>query len=172
MILEEKEVKIRIPSDSLELLRDRIRRAGFKKTAERQLEVNQLFDYPDLRIKHSGSAVRIREYGNHRILTWKGPLQPNSRYKIREEIETEVANHEALVKILNKIGLTPVFEYSKFREKFQIRLKEEVEICLDETRVGTFLEIEGTEKDISQVIKMLKLDRSNLVQDTYAELLA
>jgi len=95
--LEEIEVKIRIPQESLDSLREKLLANGFRNTSQRSLELNTLFDFADRRLFSSGSAVRLRSYENQEILTWKGPLKPDPDLKIREEIETEVSSREAAV---------------------------------------------------------------------------
>ncbi len=168
---DEIEVKIRIPESSLGSFREKLLENGFIKTASRNMEMNTLFDYEDRRICASGSAVRLRSYDSRQILTWKGPLKPDPELKIREEIEIEVSSREAAMQILERIGLKPVLEYSKFREKFSTRIIENVEVCLDETRVGCFIEIEGGKKDITNVTGLLGLENPEPVKETYAELL-
>lgn len=169
--LEEIEVKIRIPCESLDSLREKLVGYGFRKTASRSLELNIMFDYADRRIFSAGSAMRLRSYDGRMILTWKGPLRPDPDLKIREEIETEVSSREAAALILEKIGLHPVLEYSKFREKYRVRIKGEVEVCIDETRVGSFMEIEGSKEDIAHITALMGLKSSDFVKASYIELL-
>lgn len=169
--LEEIEIKIRIPQESLDSLREQLLANGFRNTSQRSLELNTLFDFADRRLFSSGSAVRLRSYENREILTWKGPLRPDPELKIREEIETEVSSREAAVLILNRIGLKPVMEYSKFREKFNALVKDDVEVCIDETRVGSFIEIEGCREDINHITALMGLTSSDFVKATYIELL-
>ena len=124
-IFEEIEVKIRIPGESLDSFRAKLLGCGFRKVSPRSLELNTLFDYPDRKIYSSGCTVRLRTYGTLHTLTWKGPVKPGSLLKIRKEIETEISSREAGILILEKIGLQPVIEYSKFRKNtgHQLRLK-------------------------------------------------
>jgi predicted adenylyl cyclase CyaB len=171
-IPEEIEVKIRISAEALPLLREKLEAFGFRKVSPRSLEQNTLFDYPDRAIFSSGSAVRLRTYENRHVLTWKGPVRPDQELKIREEIETEISGREAAVLILGKLSLQPVFEYSKFREKLQARLEGEVEVCIDETTAGIFMEIEGSPGDIDGITSALGLSASDYVRSSYAELLS
>ena len=169
--LEEIEVKIKIPGDSLESLREKLTDLGFRKLSPRSLEQNTLFDYPDRGIYLSGSTVRLRSYENRHVLTWKGPVRPDPELKIREEIETEVSCREAAVAILGKLSLSPVFEYSKFREKYQAWLEGETEVCIDETAAGLFMEIEGSPGDIASISAALGISASEYVRSSYVELL-
>ena len=64
---------------------------------------------------------------------------------MREEIETEAASARRLLAILAALGYAPVFRYEKYREEFARR---GVVIAIDETPIGTFVEIEGEEAAI------------------------
>ena len=74
------------------------------------------------------------------LLTYKGPVQP-SRWKLREERETIVADGETMLYVLERLGFSVWFRYQKFREEFGAR---DATIALDETPIGTFVEIEGS----------------------------
>ena len=78
--LEEIEVKIKIPQRLPGLLsgQEAPEDCGFKKVSPRSLELNTLFDHPDRRIYTSGCTIRLRTYGTRHILTWKGPVKPDS----------------------------------------------------------------------------------------------
>ncbi len=168
---KEIEVKIRIHQDSLDCLRKRLEDNGFRKVSPRSLEVNTLFDFPDRKIYTSGCTVRLRTYGTRHILTWKGPVKPDPELKIREEIETEISSREDGILILEKIGLQPVLEYSKFREIYRSIDKDKVEVCVDETRAGSFMEIEGSEEEINHISAIMGMSGSDYIKTSYVELL-
>ena len=60
--------------------------------------------------------------------------------KSRPEIEVVVADADAAQPVLEALGYRKVFRYQKYREAFRWR---DAEIVVDETPIGTFLEIEG-----------------------------
>ena len=62
--------------------------------------------------------------------------------KMRDELETVVGDGEVLQHVFEELGLHVWFRYQKYREEFAA---EEVTIALDETPVGTYVEIEGGE---------------------------
>ena len=78
------------------------------------------------------------------LLTFKGPVQ-NSPMKLREEMETVVGDGLLLLHVLEELGFRVWFRYEKYREEFA---HEDVTIAIDETPVGTFVEIEGSERGI------------------------
>ena len=170
-IKKETEIKLRVPGRFLEPLRKKLQVAGFRTTSERSLEIKTLFDYPDHRIREAGSALRLRDYRNRHILTWKGPATSDQGLKIRDEAETEVGNREEALLILRNLGLEPVFEYSKYREKFRLNDGKDPEVCIDETKAGMFIEIEGTRQNIEELIGILGLSSFDSVRETYVELL-
>ena len=65
--------------------------------------------------------------------------------KLREEIELTVENGSALLCVLERVGFHVAFRYEKYREEFNWK---DVIIALDETPIGTFVELEGTENSI------------------------
>ena len=140
----EREIKLRF--DSADEARERDPRrpsaplrcavAGSRKTASSIP--------PKTRLYQRRSVLRVRNEGGRSLLTFKGPVQPGAM-KLREEHETVVADGDTLLAILNELGLHVWFRYEKYREEFAA---EDVVIAIDETPVGTFVEIEGGEEHI------------------------
>ena len=76
------------------------------------------------------------------LLTFKGPVQP-SPMKLRDELETMVGDGPLLVRILEELGFRSGFDIEKYREEFAL---DDVIVAVDETPVGTFVEIEGSDR--------------------------
>ena len=94
------------------------------------------------RCADGGCVLRVRmENGKSRI-TFKGPVQPSSM-KLREEVETVVGDGEVLLRVFEELGFHVWFRYEKYREEFS---HEDVIVAIDETPVGVFVEIEGSEQ--------------------------
>ena len=75
----------------------------------------------------------------------KGRRAP-ARSKSREEIETELADGAAFEAILAALGYSRTFRYEKYRTKFVSASRTGSGlITLDETPIGSFLELEGPE---------------------------
>ena len=87
--------------------------------------------------------------------------------KVREEHETVVADGDALLTILNELGLRVWFRYEKYREEFAA---EDVIIAIDETPVGTFVEIEGGEEHIHRTAAALGKTPADYITDSYRTL--
>ena len=65
------------------------------------------------------------------------------------------------------------FEYSKLREIYRCPVDgKQVEVYLDETPVGTFVELEGSSEDIRTLADQLGWTPDQFIQETYMALLA
>ena len=107
---------------------------------------------------------RLREVGRKAFLTFKGAPQKSRRFKVREEFETEVRNGRELRRILRSLGLVAGFRYAKHRTVFR---KGAVKICLDETAVGHFAELEGERSDIVKLAKTLGFSPARMIKRDY-----
>jgi adenylate cyclase class 2 len=84
--------------------------------------------------------------------------------KLREELETVVSNGDVLHQVLQRLGLHAWFRYQKYREEFA---REDVVIAVDETPIGTFVEIEGTEAAITATAAALGRTTRDYILDSY-----
>ena len=157
----EREIKLRFASaDEARLA---ILALGSTPLLGRRLQEDALLDTADGRLRDKGSTLRIRmENGKSRI-TFKGPLQP-SAMKVREELETVVGDGEVLLRVFEELGLTVWFRYEKYREEFS---HEDVIIAVDETPVGVYVEIEGSERGIDATAAALGRTPSDYIVDSY-----
>jgi adenylate cyclase class 2 len=69
-----------------------------------------------------------------------------------------------LGRVLDELGLAAWFRYQKFPEEFRA---PGVVIALDETPVGTYLEIEGSEEGILTVADALGRTPADFILDSY-----
>ena len=167
----ETEVKIRVDEASLPLIRSRLLEIGAETGSERAHEENLLFDFPDSRLEREGCVLRLRAYHQEHLLTFKGKARENSRLKEREETETRVSDGSAARQLLSALGLEASFRYAQFREIFQLGLlREKVVVCLDETPVGTFVEIEGSAGAIDEVASLFGWTSDSFVRTNYVQL--
>jgi adenylate cyclase class 2 len=157
----EREIKLRF--ESAEEARAAILAAGATPLHGRRLQEDSLLDSEDETLRRRRCVLRVRvENGKSRI-TFKGPVQP-SAVKLREELETVVGDGEVLLHILEELGLHVWFRYEKYREEFS---HEDVIVAVDETPVGVFVEIEGTENGIMAMADALGRTPDDYVLDSY-----
>jgi adenylate cyclase, class 2 len=157
----EREIKLRF--DNADEARERILALGGTPLLGRRLQEDCLFDTEDERLRRQRSTLRVRSEGGKALLTYKGPAIP-AAIKIREEYETVVADAATLQTILEELGLHVWFRYEKYREEFTA---DEAVIAIDETPVGVFVEIEGSEDAIQRVAEGLGKSAADYITDSY-----
>lgn len=161
----ESEIKLRAAGP--EPAREALLRLGASLARPRHFEENLLLDDAGSSLLGSGRLLRLRRTSEGAILTFKGPRSIVEGIKSREEIEAAVGDPDALLAILERLGLRPVFRYQKYRETYAWK---DVEIVVDETPIGTFLEIEGPLETIHQAAAALGHGPKDYVTDSYAGL--
>ena len=180
------EIKLRV-TDLAGILR-RLRKLGAVSRG-RVHELNTVFDIPGFGFRRSGRLLRLRQQtpapGNNvrggpasAILTAKAPPSPQPQlpggtkkrlYKEVHENEERVKNPRRLSQALNALGFRPGFRYEKYRTSFHLN---GLHIDLDETPVGTFLELEGSHTEINRTARALGFTPKDYIRSTYWTLYA
>ena len=161
----ETEAKIRVPS--FVAVKRRIVAAGGRLMSARTLETNTLLDSMSGVIRSVGKSFRVRRYGRQGSVTLKGVARVAGGVKSRVELETEVASPEVLAQILASLGFFPQFRYEKFREVWKVG---GAVLCLDDTPLGRFVEIEGTSAAIHRVAAQLGIGPDRFLSASYPAL--
>jgi adenylate cyclase class 2 len=157
----EREIKLRFAS--VEEAREAVMAAGCTPLLGRRLQEDVLLDRENDELRQRRCVLRVRTESGKSRLTFKGPVQA-SPMKLREEVETVVGDGEVLLRVLHEVGLHEWFRYEKYREEFS---HEDVTVAIDETPVGVFVEIEGSEAGISAMAEALGRGPSDYVLDSY-----
>jgi adenylate cyclase class 2 len=157
----EREIKLKFAS--AEEARAAVLAAGCTPLLGRRLQGDALLDTDDEQLRRRRCVLRVRVENGKSRLTFKGPVQP-SHMKLREEHETLVGDDEVLMTIFNELGLHVWFRYEKYREEFS---HEDVIVAIDETPVGVFVEIEGSEPGIETMAAALGRSRDDYILDSY-----
>jgi adenylate cyclase class 2 len=164
----ETEVKIRLPE--INRVVDRLKRSGFEIGSARKFESNTLYDTSDRALRRGGMILRLRQSGDHSVITWKGPAE-RSPFKSRPELETTVGSLETMRQILEHLGFEPAFEYEKYRTEYMERAQPEAgTLTIDETPIGNFLELEGPGDWIDQKARVLGFSREDYLLESYGQL--
>jgi len=191
----ETEIKLRI--DDLPALHRALGRLGARLAgpgASRVHEQNVIFDTPKSNLYKKGQLLRIRietpvsdstsdEAGSKRrvLLTFKQPTESAAKpgfdaasegpYKVREEIELEVSDAVALTRIFEMLGMDGWFQYEKYRTTFRLpdsqAWAKDLLIELDETPIGTFVELEGPAEAIDRAAQELGFSGHDYIVQSY-----
>jgi adenylate cyclase class 2 len=157
----EREIKLRF--DSADEAREAIVACGATPMLGRRLQEDSLLDTDEEDLRRRRCVLRVRMENGKSRLTFKGPVQPGLM-KVREEIETVVGDGDILLRVLKELGLHVWFRYEKYREEFAF---EDVIVAIDETPVGVFVEIEGSEQGINTTAEALGRREADYIQDSY-----
>ena len=160
----EREVKLRFAS--VDEARAVLQAAGAAPLRRRRLQDDALYDTAEGALRARRCALRVRQESGVIRLTFKGPPQPGL-VKQREEHETVVEDGAALLRVLEALGYRRWFRYQKYREEFSA---PDVVVALDETPVGTFVEIEGSEDGIVRMAGAMGRDHGDFILESYRAL--
>ncbi|MCP4219732.1 MAG: class IV adenylate cyclase [bacterium] len=165
------EIEIKLKVRDLPKLREQISALGFRVLEPRSLEFNIVFDTPSKKLKKRKHLLRIRRKDNQNILTVKRPTSYKSavakQYKIREELEVTFSDFETLKTMISALGFEPVFIYEKYRETLS---RENIHLMIDETPIGTYLEIEGEVHEIDDIAAQLGYGTEDYITANYRKL--
>jgi adenylate cyclase class 2 len=175
------ETEIKLPVRDLRELLARLRRLGARSHG-RVFEQNVIYDTPDADFRRQGRLVRLRlEKSSARRraakLTSKAPpnqpvsarLKSRPRHKQRLECEVAMRDPGRAAALLESIGFRPSFRYDKYRTSFRLGA---LHLDLDETPVGSFLELEGRPAAIDRVARELGYKPADYIRGTYWDLYA
>lgn len=189
----DREIEVKLLVRDLDATVELLRAIGARRVG-RVFEQNALFDTLDEHFKRHESILRIRveekavmgwkpqrhkrrKVDGEGLLTFKCPLNgrskrlriAQSRYKEREEIEYRLPNAPRFGRLLEGLGLRVWFRYEKYRTHFRIA-GSTLQIELDETPIGAFLELEGPQQSIDRAAKALGYSVGEYITASYLEL--
>lgn len=167
------EIEVKLKIANVPKLRAQIKKLGFHELCHREFEDNWLLDFPRKLLFKKRCLLRVRQFEGKSVLTFKGPRVESAHFKIREELETEVADAATFQQILKRLGLVPVFRYQKYRSLFANEKSgkpKRVVICIDETPIGNYLEIEGQPESIGVIAQQLGYAPQDFITQSYFEL--
>ena len=160
----EREIKLRF--ENPEEARAAVVATGATPLKPRRLQSDILFDTEQRMLSARRQVLRVRIEAGHSYVTFKSPAE-HPTVKLREELETGVTDGERLVMILERSGFRTWFRYEKYREEFAF---DEVVIAVDETPVGTYVEIEGSDRGITAAARALGRGPGDYILDSYRTL--
>ena len=137
-----REVEIKLAVSGAAEARRMLRAGGFRVSKRRVLEKNTVFDTSSQTLRKSARLLRVREIGKTAKLTYKGPPD-NGKHKSREELELDLSDARTIGSIFDRLAYHPAFRYEKFRTTYGLPGMKILKVELDETPIGTFVELEG-----------------------------
>jgi adenylate cyclase, class 2 len=162
------ETEIKLPAADAVSAKRILYRAGFRVYKRRVFEDNTVFDTPRLTLRKAATLLRLREAGGKAIVTFKGRPIPG-KHKSREELEVEVSDPATLRAIVERLGYQPIFRYQKYRTEYKQPSRAGV-ATLDETPIGTYLELEGEPRWIDRTARGLGFREADYIVSSYARL--
>lgn len=162
----ETEKKYRLSEEQFKRIADELNEIGAEFVGE-DFEENLIFGGGIL--SEQNAILRIRKTQDKTILTYKKRIRNEFAVKQQIEHETEVADFEAIEKIVESLGLMKNLVYEKRRRTWKFK---ETEIVLDELPFGVFMEIEGSVTAIAETETMLGAEDFETEHETYPHLTA
>jgi adenylate cyclase class 2 len=192
---QETEIKLSI-RDTKALRRSlkRLRARPLNGGSGRVHEWNVVFDTPQGGLAKHGQLLRIRSEtperkpkegqqgkGQRVLVTFKRPTVASiaiagqerepRQHKVREEIEVAVADGNLLTRIFEGLGMRGWFRYEKYRTTFVLPASAHwakgLLIELDETPIGTFVELEGPPQAIDRAARELGFSKRDYILKNY-----
>ena len=163
---EQIEREVKLPYDSPSAARQAVVSIGAKPLRPRRLQSDFLLDRELKPLSKHMNTLRIRLDGDHSYVTFKGKPRLGLT-KSREELEALVDDGSTLLLLFERLGFHIWFRYQKYREEFRYGA---LVIAIDESPIGTFIELEGSENDILATATALKRRSVDFILDSYLTL--
>ena len=113
------------------------------------------------------SLLRLRQDEKSTLTFKSSPQSTSTEFKIFNELEVEVSDFKTMSQILQQLGYQPEQKYEKWRETL---ILDRTSFFLDTMPYGSFLEIEGPEKDIKYYASRLNLAWHKRILLNYLEI--
>ena len=194
---QEREIKLKV--EDVKSFRRLLKKLGAEPVGAGQGSVheqNVLFDTPQGGLAKHGQLLRIRteilagrgepkERPRPRtVLTFKSPVSKppaalgkgsaDGPHKLREELEMEITDAATLATIFEGLGMAGWFRYEKYRTTFRLPASKAwargLLIQLDETPIGTYVELEGPAGAIDRAATELGYSKRDYVVKNYLTL--
>jgi adenylate cyclase class 2 len=162
-------IEIKLPLESVAKGRALLRKHGFRIFAPRVFEENLVLDNEARSLYNLGLLLRVRRAGKIVTCTSKGPESIGGPHKRREENEFQASDFNAVMAVFATIGFREAFRYEKYRTEFS-RAGEHGHVTLDETPIGSFMELEGSAAWINRTAKLLGFPQEVWITLSYARL--
>ncbi|WMW66031.1 class IV adenylate cyclase [Nitratidesulfovibrio liaohensis] len=178
------EIEIKFPEADLAALRNALQGLGATGGVP-YLECNRVYDTRGRHLRAANTLLRLRTKTGPNlhaaVLTMKRPPRAEDAccaggggsapipddVKVWDEVQTGVADADAMHQMLAGLGYGVAFGYDKVREVWHL---DGVHVCLDTMPFGPVAELEGDREAILTMADRLGLDRARASTATYHDL--
>ena len=161
------ETEVKISVDDLQKVAEKLRAHNATLTGERVFERNVRYEDATESLTPAGRVLRLRQDTRAR-LTYKAPGGGNQNGVLsRTELEVTVSDFQTTDLLLKALGYHPSWEYEKYRTTYELN---DCEVVLDEMPFGNFVEVEGEQEAIENVLTMLDLANAPRIGASYSDL--
>ncbi len=134
------EIEVKFYLQDLARFEKNLQGLGAELIQPRTHELNLRFDTPDMALTRTFQVLRLRQDEHSRFTYKRRESGGNGSVSSRKEIEFEVSDFENARLFLEALGYQVYVSYEKYRRTYRLA---GLEIMLDETPLGDFIEIEG-----------------------------
>jgi len=146
------EIELKILNIDVAAITKKLIHMGATQYPEQRI-IAKHFDFPDLRLKKKGEVFRIRTVGDTVEVCYKHSHEDDADFCAGQEEQTEVTDFDAMVTIIEQLGMFCRIYHEKKRTSFKKdNLKFEIDTYPD---IPAYLEIEGERDAIKAAIKEL-----------------
>lgn len=167
------EVELKSAIDDWARCRAAVERAGGTLVFEGRLE-DRRYDTAERALAARDHVLRLRTYRTSSAtkseLDWKGPTRKENGYKLREELDAQITDGDALAEILVRLGY--LVTTSIDREIAQYDLHGTTVRFERYPRLDDLVEVEGTPEGIEHAIEVIGLPRSGYSADRLSDFVA
>jgi adenylate cyclase class 2 len=139
----------------------------------RRFEDNDIYDTPDRALSGRHSLLRLRVVEGRGVVTFKQKVESDLKAKVRAEVQTAVTSPDAMRRIFESLGFVRIYRYQKYRsyhEWTDPRSGASLAICLDETPIGVFMELEGPKESIDEAARRMGYSEADYIVEDYRAL--
>lgn len=163
---DELEVKARV--EDPEALRRALARAGAERTFQGEMIDRRVDRDGQLEMRDEVLRLRVYRPGDgstaYGVLAWKGPVSVRGAFRHRREIEARVADPDAVLAILERLGFAVTRRIDRTVESY--RLREAVLRLEWYPAMDVLIEVEGAPAAIERAIAATGLPRDRFLAES------
>jgi adenylate cyclase class 2 len=164
--MKQLEIEVKFYLGDIESIQRRILALGAESKG-RVFESNVRYEDENNSLIRKKSLLRLRRDAKTTLTFKSRPPVASTQFKVFNELEVVVSDFETMNQILQKLSFHPEQIYEKWRETL---ILDQTWFYLDTMPYGTFLEIEGSEKDIRAYAASLGLNWHKRILLNYLEI--